>query len=41
MPLENVVFPLPGRYRVKIRLKGKELEGPSLYLVTSSEPLDG
>ena len=38
LPLDQVVFPAPGRYRVRIRLKGKELEGPSLYLVSAAEP---
>ena len=38
LPLEQVVFPMAGRYRVKIRLKGQELEGPALYLVSASAP---
>jgi len=33
MPLENVVFPLPGPYRFRVRVKGTELDGPSLHLV--------
>lgn len=33
MPLEEVVFPVPGRYRFRVRAKGHELEGPSLHLV--------
>lgn len=35
MPLEEVVFPTPGAYRFVIRVKGRELEGPALYLVRS------
>lgn len=38
MPLEEVVFPVPGRYRFRIRVKGRELEGPSLYLVETEAP---
>jgi hypothetical protein len=38
MPLEDVVFPVPGRYRFRIRVKGRELQGPSLYLVETEEP---
>lgn len=33
MPLENVVFPVPGRYDFEVRVKGKVLEGPVLYLM--------
>lgn len=35
MPLEEVVFPEPGGYRFVIRVKGRELKGPTLYLVRS------
>ena len=41
MPLEDVVFPVAGRYRTHIRLKGQRFDGPSLYLVSSAEPADG
>ncbi len=41
MPLEDVVFPVPGHYRVQVRLKGKTLPGPSLHLVSSAEPIRG
>lgn len=37
MPLEEVVFPQPGPYRFKVTMKGRELPGPSLYLVESDE----
>lgn len=38
MPLEQVVFPEEGPYRFKVRVKGQEMDGPSLYLVRS-EPV--
>lgn len=37
LPLENVVFPVPGAYRFQVRLKGKVFEGPRLYLVETPE----
>jgi hypothetical protein len=37
LPLENVVFPRPGRYTFEIRVKGKKLRGPSLFLM-EAEP---
>lgn len=33
LPLEDVVFPQPGRYRFQVQVKGQPLQGPSLYLV--------
>ncbi len=33
MPLEDVVFPVPGRYDFDIRVKGQVMPGPVLYLV--------
>jgi hypothetical protein len=33
MPLETVVFPAAGAYRFRVRVKGKELEGPTLHLM--------
>lgn len=35
MPLEEIVFPEEGAYRFVVRVKGRELRGPSLYLVRS------
>ncbi len=32
MPLEKVVFPLPGRYHLRVMVKGERFRGPSLYL---------
>lgn len=37
MPLEDVVFPTPGAYTFKLRMKGQTLPGPSLYLVEATE----
>ena len=33
MPLEDVVFPRPGTYAFNLRVKGRTLEGPSLFLM--------
>ena len=33
MPLEHVVFPVPGRYEFTVKVKGHVLPGPSLHLV--------
>lgn len=33
MPLEHVVFPVPGRYEFRVKVKGHVLPGPSLHLV--------
>ena len=45
MPLQNVIFPQPGRYRFMVRLKGTQLAGPALHLLeappTSSGPPSG
>lgn len=32
MPLEDIVFPAPGPYRLTVRLKGQAIVGPTLYL---------
>ena len=37
MPLEGVVFPRPGRYRFRISIKGRKMEGPSLFLMETQE----
>jgi hypothetical protein len=34
MPLESVVFPAPGPYRLRVRVKGQDMEGPTLHLLT-------
>jgi len=33
MPVEDVIFPHPGPYSLRIRVKGEVLAGPTLYLV--------
>jgi hypothetical protein len=33
MPLETVIFPSAGAYRFMVRVKGRELEGPTLHLI--------
>lgn len=38
MPLEDVVFPRPGPYRFRVRVKGRELQGPTLHLMESAPP---
>ncbi len=37
LPLENVVFPVPGRYRVRMRIRGRELDGPSLHVLRQEQ----
>ncbi len=33
LPLENIVFPVAGRYEFSVTAKGRTLRGPVLYLV--------
>lgn len=33
LPLEDVVFPEPGRYDFRVTAKGRALRGPVLYLI--------
>ena len=35
MPLDDVVFLAPGAYTFTVRVKGKELGGPTLHLMTT------
>jgi|TARA_B110000263_G_C15083621_1_gene407486 hypothetical protein len=37
LPLKEVIFPEKGVYKFHIQVKGRSLEGPSLYLVESKE----
>ena len=32
LPLEDVTFPEPGRYRIRLEVEGTQVYGPSLYL---------
>jgi hypothetical protein len=51
MPLEKVVFPRPGKYFLRVIVKGERFRGPSLHLLqmesavetelTSSDPVEG
>jgi len=41
LPLEGVVFPGPGRYAFEIRIKGKKLRGPSLFLMETATGSQG
>ena len=36
LPMEKVVFPSPGRYRVKTHIKNQTFDGPSLYLMKTT-----
>ncbi len=40
LPMEEVVFPEPGRYRFQVQVKGQRLPGPSLHVVEAKEPVD-
>ncbi len=35
LPMENVMFPAPGHYRVRININNSELAGPSMHLLRS------
>ncbi len=35
LPLKNVMFPVPGHYRMQIRINDNELAGPSMHLMRS------
>ena len=37
LPMERVVFPHPGQYSFKIKVKGRVFEGPGIFLM-ESEP---
>ncbi len=41
LPLEEVIFPQPGRYQFNIKVKGRTLPGPSIYLVDTSDAPEG
>ena len=36
LPLEDVVFPVPGRYEFRITAKGRKLRGPILYVIAAA-----
>lgn len=33
LPMTNVMFPAPGRYRMRINIDGDEVAGPSMHLM--------
>ena len=35
LPMEKVMFPGPGHYRVRIDINGSDLAGPSMHLIRS------
>lgn len=35
LPLQNVMFPAPGHYRLRININNSELAGPSMHLLRS------
>ncbi|NNF29172.1 MAG: hypothetical protein HKO77_06920 [Gemmatimonadetes bacterium] len=37
MPLQDVVFPVPGPYEFDLKVKGRVLSGPTLYLTEMDE----
>lgn len=37
LPLEDIVFPTPGRYAFEIRIKGRRLRGPAIFLMKGEE----
>ncbi len=37
LPLENVVFPGPGRYDFRVSAKGRAMPGPVLYVIAMEE----
>lgn len=41
MPLQDVVFPVPGRYDFDVQAKGVELGGPALYVLEAPAGKDG
>ncbi len=40
LPMEEVVFPSPGRYTFQVQVKGHHLPGPSLHVVEAKEPTE-
>jgi hypothetical protein len=37
MPMEDVIFPIPGEYVFQVSAMGKRFRGPSLYLVETGD----
>lgn len=41
LPLEGVIFPVPGPYRFRVKAKGRLFPAATLYLVDTSEAPEG
>ena len=41
MPVENVVFPVPGKYRFSVRAKGRVFKGSALHLFRDPDAATG
>jgi len=41
MPLEGVVFPAPGGYSLRVRVKGRTLDGATLHLLEGDGSVQG
>ncbi|MFQ5537541.1 MAG: hypothetical protein ACE5GJ_08835 [Gemmatimonadota bacterium] len=37
MPMEDIIFPQPGMYRMKVEMKGRVAQGPTLHLWETPE----
>ena len=37
LPMTNVMFPSPGRYRMRIDINGEKLTGPSMHLLRATQ----
>ncbi len=35
-PMEKVMFPAPGHYRIRVNVDGNEINGPSMHLMRAS-----
>ncbi len=40
MPLEKVIFPKPGKYHLRVMVKGRRFRGPSLHLQQMDDKVD-
>lgn len=41
LPMDRVVFPVPGRYGFEIRMKGRSWDGPVLHLIEDPDAVSG
>lgn len=41
MPMEGVIFPKPGQYTFRVKVKGQTLQGPGIHLVEVPEEGEG